>query len=118
MPESGQFQIRVTADLTASILISTTTSAEIDLAGTTLCGLHMPAAFTGTTLTFSASSASGGTFLVMQDGLGNNISKTVSASAYIALDPADFAGVRFLKIISGSTELAARSIILATRSVG
>ena len=117
MSSSDQFQIRVVTDLTATIAISTTTSAAIDLQGASLCGIYMPAAFTGTTLKFSVATTLTGTFVVMQDGFGNDITKTVAANKYIAVDPADFAGVRFLKIISGSTELAARSLVLGTRSI-
>jgi hypothetical protein len=97
---------------------SETKSAEVDLRGTTLCGLYMPAAFTGTTLTFEAATSSGGTFVPVYDELGNQVSITVSSSRFISLDPAEFAGIQFLKAVSGSSETAARIINLALRSVG
>ena len=95
---------------------SETTSAEVDCRGMTLCGVYMPAAFTGTALSFEAS-ADGTTFVSVEDGDGSAVSKTVSASKYIKLDPADFAGVRFIKVVSGSTESAERTLTLALRAV-
>lgn len=102
---------------TATIAISTTKSAAVDLRGTTLCGFYMPAAFTGITITFEAS-ADNSTFVPVEDGGGASISKTVSASKYISLNPADFAGIQYLKLVSGSTETAERDIELALRQVG
>lgn len=100
-----------------TIASSGTDSTEVDLQGMTLCGFYMPAAFTGTAMTFKAASSSGGTFLPVEDGFGVTISKTVSASKYIKVDPVDFSGVRFLKLVSGSAEGAERTITLAIRQV-
>lgn len=100
------------------IASSGTTSGAVDLRGMTLCGFYMPAAFTGTTITFTAATAEAGTYLPVEDGDGASISKTVSASKYVKVDPADFAGIQFLKLVSGSSEGAERTITLAIRQVG
>jgi hypothetical protein len=98
------------AQTTVVLASGGTTSAEIDLGGTMLVGLQMPSTFTGTSVTFTVANASGGTFQTMKDGAGNSVSKTVAASQYIAIDPTLFRGVRFCKIVSGSTEGADRTI--------
>ena len=118
MPSSYDFNPNDTYNLTATILSGATTSGEIDLAGTDLCGLFMPASFTGTTIKITASNASGGTFVTVQDGLGADFSLTVAASKYIPVSNlALVAGLRFIKLVSGSAEGADRVIILAARPV-
>jgi hypothetical protein len=99
-----------------TIAASGQASGSLALDGFTLCGLYMPAAFTGTTLTFQAENGKG-TFLTIADGAGSDVSKTVAASKYIKLDPSDFAGVNYLKIVSGSIESADRVITLALREI-
>ncbi len=101
-----------------TISSSGTDSTEADLSnGRTLVGVIMPATFTGVALTFSVSDASGGTYNVLYGTDGNAYSYTVAAARHIALDPAVFAGVRYLKVISGSTELGARTVRLVVRNV-
>lgn len=92
-------------------------SGVIDLLSATLCGVRIPAAFTGTAITFESSKTATGTFDAVKDGAGNSISKTVAASQYIALDPSLFAGIRFLKIVSGSNEAADRVVTAVARPV-
>ena len=43
---------------------------------------------TGTALTFTAATATGGTYQAVQDGSGSAISKTISGGKYIGIDPA------------------------------
>lgn len=121
MPVSADYNPKVCGNLTAVIAISTTTSAEVDLLGTSLAGIHMPSVFQGTTLKFSTAlkpEADGGTHVVMQDGAGADYSVTVTTSKYIPVDLAKFAGVRFVKIISGTSESGgARTLGLATRPI-
>lgn len=105
------------ADLTATIASGQTTSPEVDLGGSTLVGLFMPAAFTGTAITFTTAATTGGTFVAVYDSSGNAISATVSTSRYVALSPTTFAGLRFIKLVSGSSEGGNRTITLATRPV-
>jgi len=100
--------------LTATFASGATTATELDLGGTMIVGIQLPATFTGTALTFSAATTSGGTSQLVKDGAGNSISKTVAQGQYIAIDPTLFKGIRFVKIISGSTEAAARTATVIT----
>lgn len=117
MPNTSQFEPVVAYNQTAVIANSASESGVVDLSGATLCGLIMPAAFDGTTLTFSSSTSATGTFQNLYDANGNQISATIAASRNIALNPADFAGVRYLKIISNSAESAERTITISARAL-
>ena len=70
--------------------------------------LVTPAALTGTTFTFQVS-ADNTTFCPLYYE-GTAYSITVSTSRHIALDRRAFEGVRNLKIVSGSAEVASRNI--------
>lgn len=97
---------------------SNSISAEIDLGkGGKLQGIYMPAAWTTADITLQAASSSGGTFLDVYDDAGTEASISAAASRYITLYPDQFAGVRFIKIRSGTTgtpvnQAAARSLVL------
>lgn len=101
----------------AVIASSGTTSGEQDLDGNTLCGLMMPAAFTGVAITFLVSLTTGGTFNALTKDDGSAYSVTVAASKYVALDYTKFAGVRYVKIVSGSSEGADRTVNLVARKL-
>ena len=117
MPNAHQFQPNDAYDLTATIASGQTTSGEIDLAGCDLCGLFMPASFTGTTVKIQAAPASGGTFVTVQQG-GVDYALTVAASKYVPIENlAVVAGLRFIKLVSGSSEAADRTITLAARPI-
>jgi hypothetical protein len=92
------------------------TSGTIDLSGTTLAGIHLPASFTGSSLSFLAARTFDGTYQGVYRQ-GADVSVTVAAGKYIPLNPADFAGLQFIKIVSGSTEVAARTLTLAVRPI-
>ena len=113
----NHFRSFLVNDATTSIASGASTSDEIDLSGTTLCGVYMPSAFTGTGITFLASTTTGGTFVSVRDGGGSAIVKTVAASQYVRLDPSDFIGIRFLKIVSNGTEAATRTLTFAARPI-
>ena len=101
------------AALTVTIANGQTVSTAADLAGASICGVWLPAAFTGTTLTFQASRTVDGTYGAVQ-----GVSLTpVAAGQFVPVDPTKFYGVRFVKVVSGSAEGAARSVILATRVI-
>lgn len=109
MPTATSFtDVRV--QIATTIANSTTTSGEIDLGGTQLVGIQLPATMTGTAMTFTAALVSGGTYQAVQDGTGSAISKTISGGKYIGIDPTLFRGVRFIKLVSGSSEGADRAI--------
>lgn len=98
--------------ITATIASGQTTSAEVDLGGTNIVGLQMPASFTSTSLKFLVSTASGGTYQNLADGAGSDVSKTVAGGKYIGIDPTLFRGVRYVKLVSGSSEGADRQIVI------
>lgn len=111
-----------TADLrdfsqTVTIADSATDSGAVDLAGQVLVGCFLDSGFDGTTLKFKASTTLGGTFSVVNDGAGD-LSKTVAASKYVALDPAVFAGIRYLKFTAGTSQTGSTTITVVSRPVG
>jgi len=86
---------------TTTIAGSATDSSEVDLESKTLCGVTLDSGFDGTSLAFKAATAFGGTFVTVHDGSAD-VSLTVAASRYIRLNPADFAGIRYLKFVGAS----------------
>jgi hypothetical protein len=102
---------------TATIASGQTTSAAVDLSGTTLVGLQMPASFTGTSVTFQVATSAAGTYQSMTSSTGSALTFTVAGGKYVAANPTDFAGVQYFKLISGSSEGADRIIELVTRPV-
>lgn len=118
MPTAHQFQAIDTFDQTATIASGQTTSAEIDLGGgVTLAGLIMPSSFTGTSIKIQMANASGGTYVTVQS-LGSDYQLTVAGGKYVPIENlAITAALRWIKLVSGSSEAADRTIILATRPV-
>lgn len=106
-----------TVTKTISMLIdgSATSASSGDLAGLTVVGVYVPASISGTTMTFTAS-YDGTTFFPVQNGSGANSTITISASIYVPFDPAVFAGVRYLKLVSNATETS-KTFVLATRPI-
>jgi hypothetical protein len=103
-------------DIDAVIPISSTTSAAVDTQGGSLVGLVMPAAFTGSSVTFQVS-PDNVTFSDYYDTDGNAVTVQVGASRYIGIVRDDFANARYIKIVSGSTEAAERTITLSVRGL-
>ncbi len=101
----------------AVIPISTATSAAINLGGMALVGLILPAAFTGTSLTFTVCDTLAGTYMPLYDSSNSLVSMTVAQGRAYAVDPSNFQGINFMKIVSGSTEGAARTIICSTKGL-
>lgn len=103
---------RTVEPLTATIAISGTTSDAVKLYGCTAIGFTIPAAFTGTAITFTGSMDDGTTFVTIKDQLNSTVTYTVSVDSGYALDAAIFAPYDQIKIVSNDTEAAARSIIV------
>ncbi len=103
--------------LAAVIASSGTKTAAVHLGGMALCGIQFPATFTGTTVTFEAS-FDGVTFVALKSTTsGSALSYTVAQGTFAAIDPKDFQGVNYLKVVSGSTEGAARTLQLAVKGL-
>lgn len=101
-------------DLT--VAISTTTSNVLDLRGKVLVALVMPAALTSTAITFQGSTDNS-TFKQMTGSTGTALSCTVAASKHVCFVSNDFASARYLKLIMGTAESAARTITAVMRAV-
>jgi hypothetical protein len=102
--------------VTATIALGEATSDIIDIEGRKPTHLLMPAAFTGTAITFTACETKGGTFLPLE-AAGSAISVTVAANKAVALGEAvkeQLEGLSYIKLVSNAAgagyELAARSI--------
>lgn len=96
---------------TLTILISTSTSTAFDARSMAAFGLQMPSAFTGTTITFTVSADGGTTYQALYDITNTQVSMTVAASRSYDL-PAELTTWTHFKIVSGSSEAAARSLVV------
>lgn len=110
-----------TSILTATVTIASgqALSGAIDLLGYNLVGVQMPAAWTAANLTFQGS-IDGTNFYDLYDGSAEINLSAAAASRYLALTPSQFAGVRYLKVRSGTTgtpvnQAADRSLTLIVR---
>ncbi len=101
--EAGNVNIlRATpASVIATILNTASLSNEIDLNGSALQTILMPAAWTAASLTFQIAEASGGTFRNVYDDSGTEVVVTTAVSRAIPM-PAELAGARFVIIRSGT----------------
>lgn len=104
---------------TATIASSGDTSGVINLGSGNLVGLFIPDTMTSTAITFLTSETEVGTYVDVEDGDGNTISVIIptSGGAYIRLNPADFAGVQFLKVKTGSPEGAEREVGVVSQDI-
>lgn len=102
---------------TATIVSGQSASTIVDLKGFSLTGILLPGAFTGTSLIFLMSANGTNFFNVYVTTSGTALSYTVSAAHYYAIDPVAFYGIRYLKIVSGSTEAADRVLTLSLKGI-
>jgi hypothetical protein len=93
-----------------------TTSAGFSTGGSSLCGIQMPATFTGTHVTFLAATTLGGTYQPIYNSSGQ-VKYPASQGQYVAIDPKDFYGVFFLQIQSDATEAATRTLICSMKGI-
>jgi len=90
-----------------SVTISASTSLgpAIDLSGQRLAAIQIPASWTAANLTFQigiGDTVDSATYFNMFDSGGNEYTVTAAASETLMIPFADFIGVRFLKIRSGT----------------
>lgn len=100
---------------TVIIASGQTASATIDCRKQQLVGFYTPAALTGTTWSLQSSHDGVNFFTALDEG--DTYSKPMAASRYISVKPSLTAGMQFVKIVSGSTEAAQRSLVVVTRPV-
>ena len=97
-------------------------SDAADLEGKTLCGVLLPSVWTAAAVTFQVSDDNS-TFFNLQDTSGEIASASIgTAGAAVSVQPSDFAGYRFVKVRSGTSDTAvnqaaARTIKLVVRPV-
>lgn len=97
------------------IAAAATTSGAVPLSGQLLCGLFTPPGMTGTAVTFLAAPTAAGPFARVGDGAGAAYSRTFAAGDFVPLDPAQFSGLDFVKVVSGAAEAGARDLTLCLR---
>jgi hypothetical protein len=101
---------------TATIPISTTTSNAISTNGMSLVGCQLPATMTGTSISFTVATTLAGTYQELDNASGK-VTYTIAGGKFIAINPVDFYGVQFFKIVSGSSEAAARSLACTMKGI-
>ncbi len=91
-------------------------SAAIATGGLSLCGVKLPAALTGTSITFEMSETIDGTYVPVYNSAGA-VTYTVAVNRYVSINPNDFQGIAFLKIKSSAVELGARTLICSMKGI-
>lgn len=81
-----------------------------------IVGIVTPSALTSTTMTLVAA-IDGSTDKAITDVYGVSQTITISADKFIALDPAFYAGVPYIKIVTGSAEAGDRIFALIIREI-
>lgn len=94
--------------VTFTIANGATVSNAVDVREKILVGLQF-ATMTGTAVTFQASS-DGVTYVAVKDSSGASVSYTIASDTYTVIQPAVLAGIRYIKIVSGSAEGAVRTV--------
>lgn len=96
-----------------TLAVGQTVTPELNIPGEEIVGFAFDANLTGTTITFTAAIAKGGTFLGVNDNTAA-ISLTVAASKYRGLSQDERSKLRCLenfKITAGATQLTNPSVI-------
>lgn len=101
---------------TATIPISTTTSNAISTSGMSLVGCQLPATMTSTAISFTVATTLTGTYQELDNSSGK-VTYTIASGKFIAINPVDFYGVQFFKIVSGSSEGAARALVCTMKGI-
>ena len=91
-----------------------TTSGSIDLQGSGLVAMIMPAAFTGTAVTFQIS-PDDVTYYDLYNTNNTQLSASITQGRAYLFVPGDFVGVRYLKVKSNASEGGSRIITLLSR---
>lgn len=115
MPHLGTFL--------AHIANGATTSSEtgpvnggLGIGGNGLLNVLLPAAFTGTAISFLVS-PDDGTYYALYNADGTLYSVTVVQGHAVILDPSAFIGVGYIKVVSNATEGGARVVTLVGRAL-
>lgn len=102
---------------TVTIASGQTTSDALQLNAATILTVALPAAFTGTGVTFLGS-FDGATYFAVVDTAGADIGATgLAAGDSFPVDPVVFLGYRYVKVVSNAAEGGARVVTLSCRIV-
>lgn len=94
----------VEAVLTAKVVSGQTVQGTgVDLSGLRNWGILVPTTFDGTTITFATCDTLGGTYVSIYDITNTIVTLPVNSGRYYDI-PGELMGVRFLKIVTGSTQ--------------
>ena len=109
------------SQLTATIANGASLSDAIDLGGTSLTGLLLPATWTTADITVQAS-VDGNAFVNVYNDLGGETLIKAAASRLVTLDPAQFMGFSHVKLRSGTSgtpvnQASEREITLLARTL-
>jgi hypothetical protein len=96
---------QLVARLPVSIAINTSLSAAVNLRGGLLAAVEMPAAWDAANLTFQVS-GDGSNFFNLYDEFGAEVTALADASRVIRLEPTQWAGIKEIKIRSGTAGVA------------
>lgn len=102
--------------LSLTITAGTKVSAVLPTHGMSPCGLYLPAAMTSTTLKFSAALLVAGTLNPLYNSSGE-VSYTIAAGRFLALNPADFYGIQFIQFKLDTNEAADRILNFAMKGI-
>ena len=86
----------------ATIANGASLSGETDLYPGILVGIWMPATWTAASLTFQVLSPDGSTWLELYTYPGAELTLTVGAGQFLAVDPAQWKGITAVKVRSGT----------------
>lgn len=114
IPLTSGYQGLMNSGLSVGIANGQTVSEAINCGGMALTGIKFPAAFTGTAVTFQMCDTIDGTYVPVYNAAGA-VSYTIAQGRYYAIDPKDFQGIKFLKIVSGSAEGAGRTLVVSMK---
>ncbi len=117
MAESTQFQPIITTNLTTLMADGQTESSAIDLSGTTLAALSIPAEFEGASISLKAAIAANGNFVSVYDAKGIVVSFNAAANRFIVIEPALMAGLQHIKLVSNVAQSGDATITLLTRPI-
>ena len=115
MANKWQSAAAVVEDAVVVIPAGQKESTEIDLIGTTIMGLYIPAGFQGARVFFKAAHSEGDPFvpvIVMNQG---ELTAAATPNTYIVFNYHNAAGIRRLKIEADTVQTAERIIKIAAR---
>jgi hypothetical protein len=115
----GLFDGSALTTATATIANGASLSGSVDISGKGILRINMPASWTAAVLTFQTS-MDNSTFNDLYTAAGTEYTVQAAASRSIILPPADFAGVKYIKVRSGTSgsavnQGASRDLALVVR---